>query len=84
MNDECDDPADGEHIEGEGRYANYFNVGHNVFEFVLDFGQFYAEQQKPQIHTRIVTSPGYAKILLALLAQAIERYEASFGVIRSE
>ncbi len=24
--------------ETEGRYANYFKVGHNAFEFLLDFG----------------------------------------------
>jgi len=29
-------PATG---ELEGRYANYFQVGHNAVEFVLDFGQ---------------------------------------------
>lgn len=27
----------------EGRYPNYFKIGHNNFEFVLDIDQFYPE-----------------------------------------
>jgi hypothetical protein len=30
----------------EGKYANYFKVGHNAFEFILDFGQLYLETQE--------------------------------------
>ena len=26
-----------------GHYANYCKVGHNAFEFVLDFGQYYPD-----------------------------------------
>ena len=29
----------------EGRYSNYFKVGHNAFEFVIDFSQFYTESE---------------------------------------
>ena len=65
----------------EGRYANYFEVGHNAFEFVLDCGQFYAEDQKAQIHTRIITGPVYARALLETLQGAIDQYEKVFGVI---
>lgn len=46
-----------------GRYANYFKVGHNDVEFVLDFGQFYPDDDNAQIHTRIITNPGCAKVL---------------------
>ena len=67
--------------EVEGRYANYFKVGHNAFEFLLDFGQFYAESQRAQFHTRIITNPIYAKSLLRILQQSLERYERTFGVI---
>ena len=35
----------------EGRYANLFHVGHNAFEFLLEFGQ-----QDRGIHTRIYVS----------------------------
>ena len=51
----------------EGRYANYFKVGHNAFEFVIDFGQFYPKNGEAQFHTRIITSPNLAKALLETL-----------------
>lgn len=65
----------------EGRYANYFEVGHNAFEFVFDFGQFYAGDQKAQLHTRIITGPVYAKALLETLRGSIDQYEQTFGAI---
>lgn len=68
----------------EGRYANYFNVGHNAFEVVLVFGQFYEDESQPHWHTRIVTGPAYAKRLLELLKEALDRYETSFGLIQPE
>lgn len=63
----------------EGRYANYFKVGHNAFEFVLDFGQSYSESKEPQLHTRIVTSPAYTKALLETLGESVEQYERTYG-----
>lgn len=66
----------------EGRYANYFKVGNNAFEFLLDFGQFYPEDGKAQLHTRIITSPIYAKALLQTLRESIDRHEQSFGAIQ--
>jgi Protein of unknown function (DUF3467) len=70
--------------EVEGRYANYFKVGYNAFEFLLDFGQFYTEGQAARFHTRIITNPIYAKSLLGVLRQSLERYEQTFGVIPRE
>lgn len=67
--------------EIEGRYANYFQVGHNAFEFVLDFGQSYREGGREHIHTRIIMSPAYASELLKLLRESVERYERDFGEI---
>jgi hypothetical protein len=65
----------------EGRYANYFQVGHNAFEVLLDFGQFYPEYAAAQFHTRIITSPAYAKVLSETLRGSIDQYEQTFGVI---
>ena len=62
----------------EGRYVNYFEVGHNAFEFILDFGQSYLGNQEAQLHTRIVTSPAYAKAFLETLRESVEQYERSF------
>jgi hypothetical protein len=82
MNDECkgfSGPG-----RGEGRYANYFEVGHNAFEFVVDFAQLYSEGERPCFHTRIITGPAYAKSMLEMLNQAIAQYEQSFGTIPTD
>jgi hypothetical protein len=68
----------------EGRYANYFKVGHNAVEFLLDFGQFYPEAEHARLHTRIITSPTYAKALLKILRESIGRHEQVFGAIPEE
>jgi len=65
----------------EGRYANYFEIGHNSFEFLLDFGQKYSSGVHGRMHTRIVTGPLYAKELLKVLEKSIEQYEKAFGTI---
>ena len=78
------------HREGkvlEGRYANYFKIGHNAFEFVLDFGQFYFGKdatKEAELCTRIITSPAYAKNLLETLRESIDLYERHFGIILNE
>lgn len=69
----------------EGRYANYFKVGHNAFEFLLDFGQFYlGEENHALFHSRIITPPSYAKRLLEALQNSIETYEAAYGNILND
>lgn len=67
-----------------GRYANYYKVGHNAFEYVFDFGQSQGESEDASIHTRIVTAPGYAKAFMKTLTESIERYEREFGTIRTD
>lgn len=68
----------------EGRYANHFEIGYNAFEFILDFGQLYSSGEIPKIHTRIVTSPVYAKAFLEMLGNSLGQYERGFGAIRKE
>lgn len=70
--------ASKERARVKGVYANYFEVGHTAFEFVIDFGQGYASQ-KPSCHTRIVTSPTYARALLQTLTAAVDEYRQRFG-----
>ena len=82
MNHKREIPQDAGKLEG--KYANYFKVGHNAFEFVLDAGQLYPESEEAELCTRIITSPIYAKALLETLRESIERYEQTFGVIPSE
>ena len=69
--------------EPEGRYANYFNAGHNAFEVILEFAQFYEGDAQPRVHTRIVTSPAYARTFLDVLKDSLERYESVYGPIAS-
>jgi hypothetical protein len=73
-------PASKSHSRGpwKGVYANYFEVGHTAFEFVIDFGESYAGRQA-SCHTRIVTSPTYARALLQTLSEAVEEYRRRFG-----
>ena len=68
----------------EGRYANYFEIGHNAFEFLLDFGQMYFEDPDSLMHTRIVTNPLFAKRLAGSLNQALAQYEATHGRVAAE
>jgi hypothetical protein len=74
--------ADLPQVSPEGRYANFFQVGHNAFEFVVDFGQLYTEGGAGQTHTRIILGPHYAKELAETLLAAVAEYEKHFGCIR--
>jgi hypothetical protein len=75
-------PDTGSHVR-EGKYTNSFQIGHNAFEFVFEFGQSY-DQQAELIHTRLVTSPVFAAQFSQLLAQALAQYENRFGPISLE
>jgi hypothetical protein len=66
----------------EGRYANGFNIGYNAFEFIIDFSQHFAERPENDVHSRIITSPSYAKVLLETLRESIGRYEQTYGAMR--
>jgi hypothetical protein len=72
----------------EGHYANYFKVGYNAFEFVIDFGQLYpagqAGDKNAQFHTRIITVPVYARALVETLQESIEQYAQGFGEFRND
>jgi hypothetical protein len=63
----------------EGRYANYFKIGYNAFELVIDCGQCYGENEEAQLHTRIITSPVYGKALLKTLTESLDEYERIYG-----
>lgn len=65
----------------EGHYANYFQVGFNAVEFLLDFGQHFAGPNGVRLQRRIVTGPIYAKVFLKILAKSVKRYEKLYGVI---
>lgn len=67
--------------EEEGRYSNYCEIGTNEMEFLLAFGQWYGQGTEPNIHTRIVTTPLYAKEMARLLEISLAGYESKYGPI---
>ena len=70
-----------ETFQPEGKYANYFKVGHNALEFVIDFGQFYADKEQARAFTRLILNPVLAKNFLEVLQMSVSQYEESFGHI---
>ena len=68
----------------EGRYANYFEVGLNQEEVVIDLGQAYGDRDSAFVHTRIITSPAYARDLALLLQESFREFERTHGLPRSE
>jgi len=64
-----------------GKYANQFKIGHNAVEFVIEFGQYFPENEEAELCARIITSPFYAKYFLETLQQSIQQYEDNFGPI---
>jgi hypothetical protein len=63
------------------RYANYFEVGHNPYEFLIDFGQYKPESASVVLHTRLALGPTHAKMFAAMLGGAISRHEGDCGPI---
>ncbi len=66
----------------QARYANYFEIGHNEFEFIFDFGQYHPEDECGQTQCRIVTGPVYAKLLAEMISASIKCYEEEHGLIK--
>ena len=67
----------------EGRYANFFRIGYNAYEFVIDFGQEYPPDPE-RIHTRIVTSPPLARNLSDTLQRSLEEHDDTFGPVEED
>ena len=63
---------------GKWEYANYFEVGHNAFEFYFTFGQ---GDDRVKVYTRIMTNPIAAKHLCDVLKRALDEYVRDFGPI---
>ncbi|MFO6448857.1 DUF3467 domain-containing protein [Erythrobacter sp. NE805] len=85
---ETDRPAGGE--LPAALYVNYFEMGHNPFEFLLDFGQFRpatglaeaeGEGGTTVIHSRLAMAPPYAKMLCEMLVRSLRDHEAEHGEI---
>ena len=67
---------------GGYQYANQFEVGFSRNEVLLRMAQAYeGEAVTHGMPTRVVMTPSYAKSLLQLLAEAMQRYEAEYGPV---
>jgi hypothetical protein len=62
-------------------YANYFEIGHNAFEFLLDAGQVEPQSGEIRFTSRIAISPVHAKLLSELLTRSIEQFETAHDKI---
>lgn len=62
-------------------YANFCEVGHNAYEFLIDFGQFQPALGEVRVHSRIVSGPIQAKLFARVLNDALARYEHEHGPI---
>lgn len=60
-----------------GQYANALQISHTKDEVVFDFLSLLPPHG--QLISRIVTTPGHAKQILAALGDNLKRYESQFG-----
>jgi hypothetical protein len=76
-----DQAGDKDHARFEGRYANCFNSGFNAFDFVFEFGQHFPGEGDPHWHSKVITSPAYAKAIFETIRESLTRYESIYGPI---
>jgi hypothetical protein len=67
----------------EGVYSNLAMIAHSQSEFVIDFIRLMPGVPKAKVKSRVIITPDHAKRLLAALKDNIDRYEMSFGKIKS-
>ena len=66
----------------EPRFVNYLEVGFSEAEFLLVFGQSFNAAGEPMLHTRLVTTPTYAREFGRLLVKSAEAFEREYGRIQ--
>lgn len=70
--------------EAEGIYSNLAIITHSPAEFIIDFTRVVPGAPKAKVHSRIITTPQHAKMLLNALKDNIEKFEKRFGEINIE
>lgn len=68
--------------EAEGIYSNLAIISHSPAEFIIDFTRIVPGVPKAKVHSRIITTPQHAKMLMKALMDNIEKFEAKFGEIK--
>ncbi len=70
--------------EAEGIYSNLAIITHSPAEFIIDFTRVVPGVPKAKVHSRIITTPQHAKMLLKALKENIDKFEKRFGEIKIE
>ncbi|PID62654.1 MAG: hypothetical protein CR986_00840 [Ignavibacteriae bacterium] len=70
--------------EAEGIYSNLAIITHSPAEFIIDFTRVVPGVPKAKVHSRIITTPQHAKMLLNALQDNITKFEGRFGEIKTE
>lgn len=70
--------------EAEGIYSNLAIITHSPAEFIIDFTRVVPGAPKAKVHSRIITTPQHAKMLLNALQDNIDKFEKRFGEINIE
>lgn len=67
----------------EGVYSNLAMIAHSSSEFVIDFIRLMPGVPKAKVKSRIVITPEHAKRLLKALEDNINKFENTYGDIKS-
>lgn len=65
-----------------GTYSNLAIITHSPGEFVQDFIQLMPGVPKGKVKSRVIMTPQNAKRFMNALAENIQKYEQTFGVIQ--
>jgi len=86
-NEQAQQPAQGGQMEIKiadnipgAEYTNMMQVNHNQEEFIMVFMNVAGNSGK--VVSKVQTSPGHLKRIVAALAENIQKYESQFGVIK--
>lgn len=64
-------------------YANLALITYSASEVILDFARVLPNVPRAKVHTRIITTPLNAKLLLQALNNSLDHYETQFGEIKT-
>lgn len=62
-----------------GEYANAMQIFHNKEEFVMSF--FNIVPPGGRVVSKVITSPGHIKRMIAALQDNLKKYEGQFGTV---
>ena len=68
--------------ESEGIYANMALIATSPQEFVIDFARIMPGRDKAKVYSRVIMTPGHAKMLHKALEENIKKYENQHGQIK--